>query len=94
MNRDLSIIPIWAWIVLAVVLLTQSVWVFNDASKRGMNQWLWGVFALLNTPTNLIVYLIVSRSVLGSRKCAACRKRYNKNYAYCPYCGAENDNDQ
>lgn len=88
MNSDLSIIPYWVWILLAVVLLIQGTWIFNDAGKRSMNRWLWGLLGLLNTPTNLIVYLIVSRTILGTKRCHVCDMRYNKTYKYCPHCGA------
>jgi hypothetical protein len=88
--NELIIVPIWAWFLIGALLLTQGTWMFNDASKRGMNKWFWGVLGLLNTPTNLIVYLIVSRRILGTKKCHACDKKYNKTYTYCPHCGEEN----
>ncbi|MFZ7121005.1 MAG: hypothetical protein ACOWWH_08665 [Eubacteriaceae bacterium] len=93
MNSDLSIIPYWVWTLLAVILLIQGTWIFNDANKRGMNRWLWGLLGLLNTPTNLIVYLIVSRTILGTRRCYVCDMRYNKTYQYCPHCGELNKED-
>jgi hypothetical protein len=89
MHTDLSAVPVWLWICLVVVLSVQGLWVFNDARKRGMNCWLWGLFCLLNTPTNLFVYLIVSRAILGSVKCQACSARIRKKDAFCPYCGEE-----
>jgi len=91
MNSELMIVPYWVWIMIAIVLLIQGTWIFNDAGKRGMNRWLWGLLGLMNTPTNLIVYLIVSRTILGTKKCKKCERRYNKTYKYCPYCSEEND---
>ncbi len=61
--NDLKDIPLYLWVVLIVLLLAQGCWIFWDASKRGENKWLWGLFRLLNIPSNLIVYLIVTRVV-------------------------------
>ncbi|MCB2288279.1 hypothetical protein LGK97_00680 [Clostridium sp. CS001] len=58
-------------IILAIaipVLLIQGAWVFYDARKRKEKYyWLWGVFALINTPGNLIIYLLVTRVILNSK---------------------------
>ncbi|WP_035378790.1 hypothetical protein [Fervidicella metallireducens] len=46
------------------ILLIQGSWIFYDARKRGEKYyWLWGIFGLLNTPGNLIIYLIVTRII-------------------------------
>lgn len=54
-------INFWLFLLLAICLLTQGTWIFTDAKKRGLNPWLWGLLGLLNIPTSLIVYLLVSR---------------------------------
>jgi hypothetical protein len=47
------------------ILLIQGLWMFKDAKKRGEKYyWLWGIFGLLNIPSNLITYLIVTRIVI------------------------------
>lgn len=92
--EELAAVPLGLWIGLGLGLLAQGIWIFNDAGKRGMNKWLWGFLGLLNTPTNLIVYLIVSRGILGTYKCSQCESKYNKSYRYCPYCGTEKKEDQ
>lgn len=84
---DIKDIPLYLWIVLIVLLLAQGCWIFWDASKRGENKWLWGFFGLLNVPSNLIVYLIVTRVVSKSVSCKFCGKRIRMSYKYCPYCG-------
>lgn len=53
------------------VLLIQGLWIFKDAKKRGEKYyWLWGIFGLLNIPSNIITYLIVTRIIID---------RYGKN---------------
>lgn len=91
MINGLSLFPLYAWIIIGIILLVQGFWIFNDANKRGMNKWLWGLFGLLNSPSNLIMYLIVSRAVLGANRCESCGKRFNKNFRYCPHCGLANN---
>lgn len=51
----------WAYPLIALLLLTQSLWIFHDARKRGENAWLWGLLGLLNIPSSLLVYLLVTR---------------------------------
>jgi hypothetical protein len=55
--------PIWALPPLFVILFSEAVWLFRDAHKQGANPWLWGLWALTNFPTPLVVYLIVVRKV-------------------------------
>ena len=53
---------VWlAYPLIAILLLTQALWIFHDARKRGENAWLWGLLGLLNVPSSLIVYLLVTR---------------------------------
>lgn len=58
-------------IILAIaipILLIQGAWVFNDARKRKEKYyWLWGIFALINTPSNLLIYLLVTRVILNNK---------------------------
>ena len=52
-------VPLWAWLLLAVLLIGQATWIFNDARRRAYNAWVWGAFGLLNFPSSLIIYLLV-----------------------------------
>ncbi len=62
---DNSRIAVILFIVFLPVLLFQGWWMFNDARKREEKlYWLWGLFGLLNTPGNLIIYLIVTRVII------------------------------
>lgn len=56
---ELSSIPFWLWVIIAIILVTQAYWIFKDAKKRGYNPWLWGALGLLNVPGSLIIYLLV-----------------------------------
>lgn len=47
--------------VLFILLVSQAYWIFRDAAARGENRWLWALFELLNVPSSLIVYLLVTR---------------------------------
>jgi len=62
--RETDLIRILLPIVLPILFI-QGLWMFKDAKKRGEKYyWLWGVFGLLNTPGNLIIYLIITRVII------------------------------
>lgn len=54
-----SQLPIWAWLLLAILMLSQSTWIFRDAQKRGVFPWFWGLWGLIQCPTPLVVYYFV-----------------------------------
>lgn len=89
---ELSTAEMYLFAGIIVVLLIQGMWIFNDAGKRGQNKWLWGIFGLLNTPSNLVVYLIVTRVLLKSKTCPYCHKNIKKESVYCHYCGEQVEN--
>lgn len=46
------------------ILLIQGSWIFYDARKRKEKYyWLWGLFGLINAPSSLLVYLLVTRAI-------------------------------
>jgi len=50
------------------IVLIQGTWVFYDARRRKEKYyWLWGIFALLNAPGNLLIYLLVTRVILNKK---------------------------
>ncbi len=85
--NDLSKIPPILWIIIVFALLTQGVWIFYDASRRGENKWLWGLYGLIQVPSSLIVYLIVTRKFLKTKNCTVCERNIRVDSVYCPYCG-------
>ncbi|OBZ08527.1 sigmaY antisigma factor component [Bacillus sp. FJAT-26390] len=60
--EELKVLPIWAWILLAAVLIAQSTWLFIDARKRDSMPWLWGIWGLIQTPMPFVFYFIFVRS--------------------------------
>ncbi|MFB4213892.1 sigmaY antisigma factor component [Shouchella sp. JSM 1781072] len=61
MNNDieqLSEIPIWAWIILGIVLLSQSIYLFFKSRQRGQWKWFWGIWGVTHFPMPLVTYFI------------------------------------
>mgnify|MGYP006273978863 CR=1 FL=1 len=69
------------------ILVAQAYWIFLDARKRGENYWLWGIFGLLNVPSSLIIYLLVTRNTKVN--CPNCGERIKKGNDRCPYCSTK-----
>ena len=83
-------------IVLFVLWLVVTIWVYKDAEERGMNGLLWALLVFVGNIIGLIVYLIVRAGVLppvsstiaaDKIPCPNCGKTVNGDFAYCPYCG-------
>ncbi|HEY4390152.1 MAG TPA: hypothetical protein VGN02_02270 [Paenibacillus sp.] len=51
-------LPIWVWLLVGLTLLTQGIFMFLDARRRGRKAWLWGLWGLINFPLPLVVYSI------------------------------------
>lgn len=68
MNGSIDEIPLFAWIVVVILLLSQSTWMFLDAKKYGHNYWLWGILGLIQFPTYLVIYLIFARKIFRKKK--------------------------
>lgn len=58
-QQEMLSVPIWAWILIIPQLLIQGIWIFQDAQKRGVFPWLWGLWGLISFPTPWIVYYFV-----------------------------------
>lgn len=56
LNTDFNTLTWWQWALIAVLLLGQGIFIFQDAQKRGAKAWLWGLYGLTSVPTALIVY--------------------------------------
>lgn len=55
-------------IVVAIILLSQSLFLFIHAKKYQHNYWLWGILGLIQAPFPTIVYLIFVRKVWQKEK--------------------------
>ncbi|UKS25710.1 sigmaY antisigma factor component [Paenibacillus sp. HWE-109] len=63
-NPNWDALPLWAWISLAILLLSQSTWLFVDARKRSARYpWFWGIWGIIQMPTPLIIYLFAVRKI-------------------------------
>lgn len=76
-------------IIVLTLLIIQASWMFYDASKRNENKWLWGFFGLLNLPSSIIIYLLVTRRLNRRMTCPHCLYSIPKDSVYCSYCGHE-----
>jgi hypothetical protein len=62
-------LPLWAWIGIALILLSQSTWLFIDARKRQKYPWFWGIWGMIQFPLPLLFYWLTVRwNVFGRRK--------------------------
>ncbi|MBS4188744.1 sigma-Y antisigma factor component [Bacillus sp. FJAT-49705] len=60
MNEEISV-PLL--IVVAVILISQSIFLFSNARKHGHNYWLWGILGLIQAPMPTLVYLYFVRKL-------------------------------
>ncbi|PZD95690.1 sigmaY antisigma factor component [Paenibacillus sambharensis] len=58
---ELRELPVWALVVLPLVLLAQSTWLFIDARKRTKYYWFWGLWGLIQTPMPPLLYILFVR---------------------------------
>lgn len=63
-NQDL---PLYAWILIVLVLLTQGIWLFINARKHGHLFWFWGIWGLIQFPLPLFFYYIFARKIFKRR---------------------------
>ena len=74
--------------VLVGIPVLVGVYVFRDASRRGMNAVLWTLVAVLAPVfVGLIIYLLV-RGSYSDLKCPNCAAPVTEQYLSCPRCGA------
>ncbi|EWG12433.1 hypothetical protein [Cytobacillus firmus] len=50
-------------IIVGVILISQSMFLFLDARKHGHNYWLWGIIGLIQAPMPTLFYLIFVRKI-------------------------------
>lgn len=57
--NELQDIPLWLWILIAVLLMLQGTFLFRDARRRGRKAWFWGLWAITTVPSPVLVYILV-----------------------------------
>jgi len=68
MLQPYATLPLYLWVLLGVLLLSESTWLFRNAQKHSKYPWLWGLWGLTSFPTPLVVYLIVVRKIFKKSK--------------------------
>lgn len=59
LHYSLDEIPLIWLILIAILLLIQGTWIFQDARRRGRFPWLWGLWGITGFPTPLIIYWFI-----------------------------------
>jgi hypothetical protein len=54
-------------ILVAAILLSQSLYLFLDARKQNHNYWLWGIVGLIQAPMPTLFYLIFVRKIFKKK---------------------------
>lgn len=76
------------FVLLLSVPLLVGVYVYRDATRRGMNAPLWTLIAILAPSLiGFIIYLLV-RGNHSDLKCPRCDTRVKESFVVCPGCGA------
>jgi len=80
------------FVLIAIVICVPimiGVYVFRDASRRGMNAAVWTLVAVLAPSLiGFLIYLLVRREH-PNLKCPACNTRIGEDFVVCPSCGAK-----
>jgi RNA polymerase subunit RPABC4/transcription elongation factor Spt4 len=77
-------------IFIAAVISALAFFTYKDASKQGMDPWMWmTIVVFLPNFIGLIIYLIVRKNLTYEKKCINCGKPVSGEFKLCPYCGAE-----
>lgn len=83
-----SILVLLILLVLCIPILI-GVYVYKDASKRGMNAVLWTIVAIFAPSlVGLIIYLLV-RGSYSNLRCPNCDSIVREEYSACPNCGTK-----
>lgn len=60
-------VPIWGWVLIAMILLIQSSILYIQAKKIGKAPWLWGILGLVQFPVPSIIFMILWKTVWKRR---------------------------
>lgn len=80
------LIIIFAALILFLIFTGISVFIYKDARKHGLNEWMWMTIAVfIPNLIGLILYIIIRST--RKRKCISCGKSVEEDFDICPYCG-------
>ncbi len=68
MNTSIDTIPLPIIILIIVLLISQSLFLFHDAHKRNLHPWLWGIWGVISLPLPTILYFIIERKILKKER--------------------------
>lgn len=68
MTTSVDKIPLPIIILIIVLLISQSLFLFQDARKRNLHPWFWGIWGMFSLPLPTILYLIIERKVLKNKR--------------------------
>ena len=83
-----ALVPLFILVLLYICIVAPVV--YRDASRRGLDPWLWASVATF-LPYLLGVILYLVRRSNGGRLCVACGRSRSEHLAVCPFCGAADD---
>lgn len=73
-----------------VFAIIVSIYVYKDAKKRNMNEWMWMTIAVyIPNLLGLIIYLVMRNNI--KKCCSNCGKQIEMEFLLCPYCGKKTD---
>ncbi|MEF3354062.1 transcriptional regulator [Paenibacillus sp. GYB006] len=58
-KTNLDTVPVWVLILVACILLIQSLFLFIHSRRHTKYYWIWGIVGLIQAPGPLIAYWIV-----------------------------------
>lgn len=83
----IAILPVLVFFIVLPIVI--GIYVYRDASRRGMNAVLWTLVAILAPSLiGLIIYLLV-RGNYSDLRCPRCDTPIEEQYIVCPGCGAK-----
>ena len=82
-------------ILLLILWIAVTIWVYRDAERRGMSGVLWALLVFVGNLVGLLIYLIVRNDSVpvrvgaeNTKPCPSCAKPVQPKFAFCPHCGA------
>ncbi|WP_105617019.1 zinc ribbon domain-containing protein [Vallitalea okinawensis] len=86
-QKAVAVITVLAIIFLSIPVLI-GVFVYKDAKKHHLNQWMWTLVAVyVPYLLGLIIYLVMRNNEKNKLKCLGCGKSIERDYVMCPHCG-------